>query len=90
MVGIIRSLKPENGMEFEDICSFETNSFIGIWDYSYDEWVLIAKENDHFDSSRIDPVSDLDALDDEVYSICGEHIEGVSKHNAYKITLTKE
>ena len=88
MISIIRTLVPENGMEFEEICSFETNSFIGIWDHSYDEWILIAKEEAHFESSRIGYVSNLDELDEEVHSTCGEHIEGVSCHNAYKIILT--
>ena len=90
MVGLIRSLKPENEMSFEDICSFETNSYIGIWDHDYDEWILVPKEDEHFDSSRLCSVNDLDELDKEVHLTCGEHIEGVSKYNAYKLILTKD
>lgn len=88
MVGLIRSLSAENGMDFDEITAFETESYYGMYDHFNNEWVLIAKEDVEFSAARIDYVETLDELDDMVCNTtCGEHIIGVSNKSKYKLTL---
>ena len=88
MVGLIRSLSAENSMDFDEIVSFETESYYGMYNHFNDEWIVIAKEDVEFNAARIDYASSLDELDDMVCNTtCGEHIIGVSSRSKYKLTL---
>jgi len=90
MVGIVRTIKPEKEMRFDDILSFETNNFIGIYDHGHCGFTLIAKQDEEFSSMKIEYASDLEDLDNQVFASCEEHIIGVSRNNAYKLILTKD
>lgn len=48
MQKVIRKLTPENNMDFENICSFETDSYIGIWDHANDRYIMMAKSDCEF------------------------------------------
>ena len=48
MQKVIRKLTPENNMDFENICSFETDSYIGIWDQANDTYAIMKKSDFEF------------------------------------------
>lgn len=50
MIKVKRTLAPANGAVFDDICSFTTETFIGIYDHGREEWLLIEREAAQFDS----------------------------------------
>ena len=85
-----RMLAPENGADFENIVSFATESYIGIWDHNNNSFFLIAKEDSEFNCEELGNFDTLDELDDAVYDECCEHIEEVFESSAYKITLVDE
>ena len=87
---MVRTLAPENGMHFEDICSFETMGHVGIWDHEAETFVLLAKMEVEFRPAHLPNCSNLDKLDDLVYAECDEHIISVSGRSIYKIVLTEE
>ena len=93
MIKLVRTLTPENGMDFEDILSFETENYIGIWNYGEDRYVLIPRDSDYdpeFYLHTLDECNNLDELDNAVFKICDEHIIGVSENGAYRIVLKEE
>lgn len=89
MVKLIRSLAPENGMPFNDICSFHTMNYIGIWNFVADKFTLIAKSDIEFRAVNLLSCESLDELDGRVYAACDEHIIGVSDRSTYSFTLTE-
>jgi hypothetical protein len=48
MVKLIRTLAPENGMAFEDVLSFETENYVGLWNHVNDTFVIFARSEDCF------------------------------------------
>lgn len=90
MVKLIRTLAPEDGMKFEDIVSFETKNYVGIWNHTGDSFVLFAKYDCQLDIMRLFDCESLDELDDQVYKLIGERIIGVSDSGSYKFILVEE
>lgn len=91
MVKLVRTLNAENEMRFDDVIRFETDNYIGMWDYGADEgFILMPKSDTELRMSKIEPVESYQALDDAVYNDCGEHIIGVSDNSYYKIQAGKE
>lgn len=94
MAKVITTLAAENGMGFEDICSFETKSYIGIWDCASYDFALIPKTRYEFRirflGYKEGRYVNLQEFDDEIFKICGEHILEVFEENKYAITLIKE
>ena len=92
MIDLIKSLSPKNGMSFEEICSFETENFYGIYNHAGEEFLIIAKEDNEMNLYAIDSCSchSLDELDAETYTICEEHIIGVSAAQRYKFQVIED
>lgn len=90
MIKLKRVLAPVNGVDFNDICSFTTETCIGIYDHGREEWLLIEREAAQFDSCYLGCPGTLEELDDAVYAIIGEHIEGVSTSSTYSFALGGE
>ena len=90
MVKLIRTLAPENGMHFEDICSFETTNYIGIWNAAADRFALVAKSDIEFHLIHLPQCTDINRLDELVYVKCEEHIVCVSDRSCYAISLTED
>lgn len=86
MVKVIRTLTPENGMDFMDILSFETESYIGLWDYVNNHFIATNKCEREL---RIFTVlgDTLTELDEYMFKHFEEHIIGVSDRSDYRITL---
>lgn len=87
MIKLIRSLVPENGMDFGSILSFETENYIGMWNNPEGIYVLIAKSDNEFCCYHLSDCDTLDELDDLVYQKCKERIIGVADSCNYTISL---
>lgn len=88
MAKVIMVIAPEDGMYFEDICSFKTENYIGIWNDIADKFMLMKKSGGYFEPWYLDEeYESLRELDDAVYEICEEHITEVFDKPSYTITL---
>ena len=83
---VVRSIAIEGTLEYEDIRSFETEDFFGIWDTSESAFVLIPKTNFQYHHITLNQCSTLAELDDAVFKECLEHITSVSRSSAYTIS----
>lgn len=90
MVKLIRTLAPENGMHFDEVCGFHTMNYIGVWNSATNKFALVAKSDVEFNLVHLPACKNLDELDDCVYAECDEHIISVSDSSAYAMTLTEE
>lgn len=89
MSKIIRILGNEDNIDFNEITSFTTERYVGLWDYESNDYFLVAKEDIEFHPTYLSiPINSLDELDDAVYEKCEEHIDEVFDYCNYKITLT--
>ena len=90
MVKLIRTLVAENKMRFDEIMSFETKNYVGIWDHLGDSFVLFAKSDAQLDIMHLFDCETLDELDDQVYKLIDERIIGVSDTGCYKFAIIEE
>ena len=87
MIRLVRSLALENGQDFEEVFSFVTDEFIGIYDGNSNRFVMMAKSDCAFNLTVLPHCTCLDELDEAVYEECGEHIIGVSCESRYKMVV---
>ena len=94
MAKVITTIAAEDGMNFEDICSFETKNWVGIWDYAHEDFALIPKTEDLFGIVYMEYKEgryiDLEEFDKAVFEICEEHITDVFEKTDYSIVLIKD
>lgn len=91
MIKVVYTIKPENNMDITDIGSFETENYIGIYDWSYDKYALIFKSDTEFSVKYLDEggYGDMQELDDAVMAAVGEHIVSVSDTTRYKLEIVE-
>lgn len=90
MAKVIRALTNEDGIELDEIIFFETENYIGIWNYSNGEFMVVDKEDREFSPYNISNFDSLQELDDEVYNKTEEHIIEVFDHRCtYNLSLKK-
>ena len=88
MAKVIMTIAPEDGMAFENILSFQTENYIGLWDSVANQFVLMNKSGVNFEPFYLNDIyEDLKELDDAVYMECEEHITEVFDRSDYTITL---
>lgn len=88
MAKVIMTIAPEDGMCFEDIFSFKTENYVGIWDTPCDKFMLIRKSSRYFEPWYLEgKYESLRELDDDVFELCEEHITEVFNRADYTITL---
>ena len=87
MIKLIRTLAPENGMKFEDVLSFETENYVGMYSHTDDSFILFARSDEYFNPVVLENCNTLDELDEAVYEECNEHITGVSESCSYRIVF---
>ena len=91
MAKVIMTIAPDNGMCFEDIMSFKTENYIGIWDSAEEKFMLVREFGTYFEPWYLNNngkyYENLSELDEAVYSICDEHIEEVFDSSKYTIVL---
>lgn len=90
MIKLIRTLTPENGMKFDDICSFETETCIGIYNHATDRFVIMNQSDLGLDLTTLPYCATLGELDDAVYEARQEHIIGVSKSSNYEFIIKED
>ena len=87
MAKVITTLTAEGGLEYHMICSFRTESYIGFWDGSSNQYVLFTADDNFLNIVQLGNPDSLKALDDKVYEHVEEHIEEVFARSEYKINL---
>ena len=91
MINVKMTLAPEDeSISFDDIISFTTPTFIGLFDYGKNEYLLIPRSDRQFESTYIGSPGNLGELDDAVYESTGEHIDKVSTSSDYVLKLEDE
>lgn len=93
MQKLVRKLSTENDLNFEEICSFETDNYIGIWDHNHDRFVVFAKSSAEFwlyEPDELGRCENLEELYNAVYKITDEYITGVSDSSDYTFTINEE
>ena len=88
MAKVIMTIAPEGKMCFEEILSFKTENYIGIWDNPGDRFVLMKQSERFFEPWLLESeYVDLADLDNAVYEVCNEHITDVFDTSGYTIEL---
>lgn len=90
MAKVIMTIAPEDDMCFDNIMSFKTESYIGLWNNVIDKFVLMNQSiyNGYFEPYTLDEdCENLRDLDEAVYELVDEHITEVFDHSNYKIEL---
>lgn len=87
MIKLIRTLTPANGMKFHDICSFETENYVGMYNHETDRFVVMNQRDYELHLATLPECATLDELDNAVYEACGERIIGVSENSNYELII---
>lgn len=91
MAKVITTIASEDGMSVDEIMSFKTKNYIGIWYSACEDFFVIAKSDIEFNPIALEYVygiySDLREFDDKVFEKCGEHILEVFDKSNYTFTL---
>lgn len=90
MAKVIMTIAPEDGMCFDNIMSFKTESYIGLWNNVIDKFMLMNQSiyNGYFEPYVLEgDYEELRDLDEAVYELIDEHIIEVFDHSNYKIEL---
>lgn len=88
MAKVIMTIAPEDGMCFEEINSFQTENYIGIFDNAEGNFMLMMKSGRYFEPWYLeDTYENLRELDDAVFELCDEHITEVFDKSDYSIEL---
>lgn len=90
MAKLKKVLTADNGMIFDDCCSFETENYVGIWSDTSDRYLLVAKEGRLFSQVELPICSDYSDLFDAVYNECEEVIVEVYSSGGYEIAIVRE
>ena len=90
MAKVVITIAAENGMDFQDIMSFKTDNYIGIWDSAKGEFALLRQYSAYFEPCYLKYVDSLGRLDDLVFEECEEHITEVFDRSDYALTLDCE
>ena len=87
MAKIITTIAAEDGMNFDEILSFKTENYIGLYNAYENEYMLLEKSSFEFSPCIVTNCDNLRELDDKVFNICDEHITEVFDENRYTIEL---
>ena len=90
MAKVIMTIAPEDDMCFDNIMSFKTESYIGLWNNVADRFMLMNRSvySGYFEPYILEEnYENLRDLDEAVYELVDEHITEVFDHSNYKIEL---
>lgn len=87
MAKVIMTIAPENDMCFEDIMSFKTTNYTGLYATNEDTFILLENSSMYFEPYILKCCDNLKELDDIVFAECGEHIVEVFDNSNYTIEL---
>ena len=89
MAKVIITIASEDGMDFDQMMSFQTENYIGMWDCASGQFALIKKSSKYFEAWYLPPnaYTTFKELDDAIYEEIEEHITEVFKKSDYTIAL---
>ena len=88
MAKVILTIAPEDGMFFEDIMSFKTENYVGIWDNAKGSFMLMRQSGRYFEPWYLEGnYENLQELDNAVCEECDEHITEVFSGSDYNFEL---
>ena len=89
-VSVVRTLHAENGMDFDDVQFFKTESYVGIFDNESGEKFFVFPLHDRVIGAIVlDVPNTLEELDQAVYEAVEEHIESVSQYGEFYLVEEK-
>jgi len=94
MIQLKRVIAPIDDTPFDEICSFETENYIGMFvdnfpKYHISGFILMPKDDIEFEIIFIETPNDLEKLDVIVYGKVDEHIESVSTSRHLEIKIVE-
>ena len=92
MIELKRVIAPADGTPFDEICSFETDNYIGIYVNNFPEiresgYILMPKNDIEYSIDFIKTPNNLEELDSIVYDKVDEHIDCVSTSRCLEIKI---
>ena len=94
MIELKRTLAPVDGTPFDEICSFETDNYIGIYVGNFPEvyesgYIVMPKSDIEYSIDFIKTPTNLEELDGIVYDNVDEHINCVSTSRCLEIKINE-
>jgi hypothetical protein len=89
MIVLKRVLAPVDDTSFCDICSFETESYIGIYTDSKG-FILMTKDDKEFQLVVLGSAKSLEELDEMCYNKGEEHIDSVSTSRHISVNIVED
>lgn len=74
-----------DGIDFEDVCYFRTESFVGIYNGDTDNYIVLPRHDPIMEVIVIDRADTLEELDQKVYDEFDEHIEDVADYAEFRL-----
>lgn len=74
-----------DGVDFEDVCYFRTESFVGIYNGDTDNYIVLPRHDPIMEVIVIDQADTLEELDQKVYDELDEHIEDVADYAEFRL-----
>ena len=95
MIELKRTLAPVDNTSFDEICSFETNNYIGIYVNNFPEvyesgYIVMPKSDIEYSIDFIKTPNNLEELDSIVYDKVDEHIDCVSTSRCLEIEICED
>lgn len=87
MIELKRQLSPVQPLEYAELVSFRTESYIGMYECGSNQYVLIPAADCQFEMGYLGDPGSYDKLDEAVYDAVGEHITHVSNDGHYHFVL---
>lgn len=89
MIKVKRILAPVNDMSFEEVNSFMTNNYIGVFTHYNGEegFVIFPLDDNEFEMSFIGLPKTLEELDEKTFAEVEEHINTVSDSRHLDISI---
>lgn len=77
--------------EFDDIVSFQTKGYVGLWDFAHDNFIIMPKDDIEFSLITLSKnITNLYDLDCAVFHSVGQHLTNVYDRAFYTIKLDME
>lgn len=92
MVGVKRVISAADGTPYDEINSFTSENYVGVFSQygGKDVFVVFPLDGSEFEFSLIQAPDTLDELDQELYNLVEEHIEKVSTSNKLEISIYED
>lgn len=95
MIELKRILAPVDDTSFDEICSFETENYIGVFIDTFpvaftSGYVIMPKNDIEFSFVFIDEANTLEQLDEIVFRKVDEHITAVSTSGSLDIKINED